>query len=265
MYPTATQYTCAMLDTKKRFATLKNVCAVLDDAGEPIFRAHRHSVLFLAKVDGVLCSLRFFTSTKSLDNYAQLLKNEVYMDNGTRYNVAIHPPFMLATKGDQKVDLVENRAIIQKEGLYGFTDENGEIIVEPKYESVENFSESRAIVSYDGFFGLIDDAGNEIITTMWDEMSYDGSYLCYVERDGLCGVIDRTGKVIVPPIWDWTGEYAQSRLLVEQGGKYGFLNENGEIVIGIKYDDACSFDSHGYATVSISGRQYQIDTQENRV
>lgn len=267
IFPSISQYEAVMLKPKGRFLTLKEVSAVLDDSGEPIFRSNRHSVLFLAEVARERCSIRFFTHPYQSKNHPQLLKNEVCMDCGNYFDVALEPPFSLkyGQNIDTQSEIHENRAIFEHNNRFGFVDGKGELVVEAQYDSVDNFSEGRAVVCAGSMYGLIDAAGGEIIAPTWDELSYDGSALCYVESDGLYGVIDRMGNVVAAPEWDWTGEYCHSMLLVEKNGKYGFLNAKGEIAIPIKYDNATSFEHNGYATVTLQSREYQIDTQENRV
>lgn len=269
-YPTVTQYAAMMLNPKGRFRTLRGVSAVLDELGEPIFKASRHSVIFVAMIDQRPCTIRLFTSEKGSRNYDNILKNEVYMEcDGDKYfDIAIDTAFDttdVAPKETSERKMSENRIATLVDDIWGFKDENGKIVVDPIYISVEDFREGRAVVHGDSGFGLIDPGGKAIIAPIWDEMSYDGSHLCYVEREGMCGVVDRMGRQIVAPEWDWTGEFSHGMLLVEKDQKYGFVDMNGEIAIAIELDNATSFDNNGYSTITFQGAEYQIDRDRNRV
>lgn len=269
-YPTVTAVCDAMRNAKNSFRTLCDIRVSVDKESEPIYRASSRSVRFNVEIGGVQRSIRVFTGrvAVSTDESCQRLKKELLIitTEGAKYvDVLVEEPFTLRNPTEPMIEIHENRARFCRGDFWGFTDEKGSVVVEPCYESVDDFSEGRAVVCREGAFGLIDTEGNEIVKPIYDDLSYDGSHLCYTERDGLFGVVDRSGHVIVNNEWDWMGEYSQGMLLVELSGKYGYLDQNGEIVIEIKYEDATSFDHNGYATVTLGGRTYPIDKEEFRV
>lgn len=270
-YPTVTAYCDAMRSVKNTFRTLSGVTVICDDAGDPIYRASTRSVRFAVTIDGTARSLRMFTGRieLSINKSCELLQGEIFVstDSGSDYyDVIVEDPFSTTPTDERSTkEIYENRARYYHNNHWGFTDAAGRVVVEPIYDSVDDFAESRAVVCRDTLYGLIDLDGKEIIPPIYDELSYDHSHLCYTDREGLWGVVDRTGRIISDNQWDWVGEYTNGMLLVKLGGKYGFLNEKGEIAIEIKYDDATSFDHNGYSSVALGGRKYQIDKEEFRV
>ena len=86
------------------------------------------------------------------------------------------------------------------DGLYGYCDINGSVVIPPKYQSAFGFDEKSgvAIVRLDGRFGLIDKTGSAV-----------GSGFIYENvGEGFCDGL----------------------LAVEIDGKWGYINANGEYI-----------------------------------
>ena len=94
-------------------------------------------------------------------------------------------------------------AQVQKDGLYGFIDVDGNEIVKPKYEAISAFGAYQkdwAQIQKDGLYGFIDSKGIEIVKPRYDAISAFGAYQkdwALVQKDGLYGFIDSNGKEIV--------------------------------------------------------------------
>ena len=92
----------------------------------------------------------------------------------------------------------------ERNGYYGFQDENGNIVVYPKYTDIRPFDEYRtgwAMVEIFGFKGFVDSAGQEVVHPQYDEIGKFGLYRdgCALVRKGnFYGFIDTTGKEVVP-------------------------------------------------------------------
>lgn len=272
-YPNISQYTQALENAKEQLRTIKDLKMVRDTMGEPTFRSSNGSVLFSVTIRGRECTLRLFTTPagRSMAN-GTIKEHEIYVmgkNGGDYYDLVIEEP----KEDDTAVHKIDNRTIVASEnriafeqgGKWGFMDNNLRIVIKPQYDTVNEFSEGRTVVSKDGMHGLIDKDGKVIIELIYDEMSYDGSHLCYVECMGACGVLDRLGRTVVELVWHWTSEFENGFLLVERNQLYGYVNLKGEVVIEPKYDNATSFDENLYATVTLDGREFQIDPEQNRL
>ena len=92
----------------------------------------------------------------------------------------------------------------ERNGYYGFQDENGNIVVYPKYTDIRPFDEYRtdwAMVEIFGFKGFVDSAGQEVVHPQYDEIGKFGLYRdgCALVRKGnFYGFIDTTGKEVMP-------------------------------------------------------------------
>ncbi|MDP4147646.1 MAG: WG repeat-containing protein, partial [Bacillota bacterium] len=88
--------------------------------------------------------------------------------NGDIYNRYEH--YFVGNLGDGLLAFQENR-----EGKYGYIDENGKVIIKPAFTSAQAFSEGRAIVTNGSNIGviksgLIDKAGNYIIKPEYNDI-----------------------------------------------------------------------------------------------
>lgn len=270
-YPTITMYLEAMDDAKRSLRTIKGVQVVRDEMGEPIYRTTRSSIVVRVTIAGEQCSMRLFLRESTKTYKGKLYRSEILVASSLGaeyYDVMVEPYVELSDDTPSKVvsaELYENLRAVQYNGHWGYEDLSGRLVIEALYDWVEDFSEGRAAVEKAGYYGLIDTKGNRVIELIYDELSYDGSHLCYVEQEGKCGVVDRRGKVVVEPAWDWVAEFSCGLLLVEIDGKYGYVDMNGKLAIKPIYQDASSFDANQYASVTLNGVSYQIDTDQNRV
>lgn len=271
IYPTISMYLSALDNAKSSFRSLRRVEVVRDKMGEPIYRASRSSIIVRAKIAGEECALRFFFSKPHKTYTGKLYTAEILIHSplGAEYYDVMVEPYVEPTDkeplAETRAQACENLRAVERNGRWGYEDLSGRLVIEALYDWVEDFSEGRAAVEAKGYYGLIDTRGERVVELIYDELSYDGSHLCYVEREGRCGVVDRRGKVVVEPEWDWVAEFSQDLLLVEIDGKYGYVDMNGSVAIKPIYQDAASFDAHGYASVTLNGVSYQIDKDQNRV
>lgn len=166
---------------------------------------------------------------------------------------------------------------MEKNGKWGFLDENGTLI--PPDESVfaEIFASSYmlSLVEQNNKWGVIDATGKLIIPCEWDACYFGDDLVC-VKKDEKYGVIDATGKIIVPCECDSIGsEYYLSRyednklaenglVKVRMGGKYGCFDTSGNLIIPCEWDDADPF-CESFVGVKKEHKTGVIDTNGNLV
>lgn len=91
----------------------------------------------------------------------------------------------------------------QKNRLYGFINNNGKIVIPPKYEWAGDFSDGMTAVKINGKYGFIDESGEFVIQPVYElgEMFREG--LAPVKKDGKFGFIDKSGRFIVPAQFEY--------------------------------------------------------------
>lgn len=157
---------------------------------------------------------------------------------------------------------------VKIDGLFGFINKSGDIMIEPKYAWVANFSEGLAVVKMPS-----------------DDKEFGDMY----------GYIDSTGRMVVSPVFDVAGDFMQGWARVKQGyegfiyidktgrmpiaskffecynvqsfpipvrenqkSKAGYVDRKGKYVIEAKFDMARPF-IDGYAVVAVDDKCGYID------
>lgn len=166
-----------------------------------------------------------------------------------------------------------------EKGKYGFVNEAGEFVIQPKYEDVGiEFTDGVACVKQKGKFVFIDANGKEVSKKTYTWVNYfDENGLCMVNnggkvndndevRGGKFGYIDRTGKEVIPLKYSLIlpfnsngvacvntgGSYTKEGDFT--GGKYGFVNILGKELISPKYTRIGNFNDAGIAWINIGGK-----------
>lgn len=130
----------------------------------------------------------------------------------------------------------EGLASVKINGLYGFIDENLNMVIEPSYEEQGHFTDNRAVVKKNGQYGIIN-SDNEVIIPF----EYDSIYTPYYDlfiavKDGVFGVIDKDLNVVLPFEYDEIKNSFNGYLSISKDGKYGCVDTEGNVVVDLKYD-----------------------------
>lgn len=104
-----------------------------------------------------------------------------------------------------------------------------------QYSTVGRFEDGFAIVQKDGKFGFIDEEYNEVVPCVFDEVSKYLNGRSIVKKDGKYGYIDEKNKEIAPCVYDELLQFHHGIAIVRVGEHFGAINETGKIVIPIEY------------------------------
>lgn len=130
-----------------------------------------------------------------------------------------------------------NKAQDPATGLYGFINDFGIWVIEPKYRSVEGFGDGLAVVATQNHYGIIDVTGKFVTPPVFT------SYL-----DILAAKRSITsGRMAGWNLWS---------LEDTETGLKGFINHFGEWVIAPQFESVGSFSDAGYATAKLPGGRW---------
>jgi WG containing repeat len=190
----------------------------------------------------------------------------------------------------------------EENGLYGFKNSYGEIVINPKYDFADNSSEGLASVYIDGKYGYIDSKDNLIIENKYAYAQSFTNGLAIVDfEDGKAGIVDKNGSEIFStdkyklfqivdnyiavgnndsgtkmgyldikgnPLgeikYNSLWEFVNGIARVEYEGKYGYINDKGQEIIPLIYDYADNF-KNGYAIVNDGESSKLIDINGREV
>ena len=181
----------------------------------------------------------------------------------------------------------EGRIRINKDGLYGFLDSLGKVVVEPQFRYVESYYQGRALATFesqqcyinlngevipgecfreliprqgpDGHWGFTNERNVFMIPTVYLQADSFFQDLALVQDTASerYGYIDRLGQNQISFEYQEAGSFSQGLANVNKDGIWGYINLRGEIVIDFQYDFAEPFlDS---ARVIKNGNTYYIN------
>lgn len=151
-------------------------------------------------------------------------------------------------------------APVQVNGLWGFIDTSGQLVIEAKFELEPDmlypqFKEGIAVMkSFDKQrYGIIDTAGEWVVDPVYFKIYefHEGFTNIMVNRDDkLNKLIDREGNLYDFSEYTYVGRYNAGLAIAEKNGMYGYIDNQGEEVLPFIYYDADEF-STGMAAVDI--------------
>jgi WG containing repeat len=149
---------------------------------------------------------------------------------------------------------------IEEAGLWGFVDNDGRVVIEPRFQYAEDFHEGRAAVRTKLESGYIRADGS--MAVVLPESSFPiGRFsegLARFLKDGHYGCVDLEGKIVIPPTYDSFNDFSEGLAVVSTDGvprdqrlsrgpakedmeRFGYVDRNGQVVLPLRYAAAHSF------------------------
>ena len=102
-----------------------------------------------------------------------------------------------ASKDDKKPERPYSEGLkpVEQDGMWGFVNLDGELVIPYKYHYVRSFHDGLAMVKLRGKWGYIDWFGNELIPLEFDEVTSFRDSHAFVKKDGRLGLLDVAGNV----------------------------------------------------------------------
>lgn len=151
-------------------------------------------------------------------------------------------------------------------GKFGFTAQNGKLLVFPKYDEVKVESEGFAAVKLGKFWGFINETGKEVVAARFTDVGNFSEGLAPANSGEKWGFINQDGQNVIDFKYEYAETFSQGLAVVRIKGKYGYIDRNGKTQIPFQYDDANSF-AEGFAKVFkgelITDKQAFIDKKGN--
>jgi hypothetical protein len=148
---------------------------------------------------------------------------------------------------------------------YGYKS-GSRVMIEPRWDFVEEFSDGLAIVKSGDAYGVINEKGKYLVPPrVYDYIRSFSEGLAVVNKGGKrndiggfqggkWGFINAKGKLVIPLQYDAAGDLENGRAPVSTGDKWGFIDKTGKMIVPLKYDYAQSF-FDGYAKVNVGARR----------
>lgn len=177
----------------------------------------------------------------------------------------------ILSKSKEKTVKLHPASIKTSSGVkWGYIDDNGEFVIQPKYEEAENFqSNGLATVKEGGFYGVIDEREEYRLKPKYDSINGFSENRIIVVDKGEFKVIDENGKEITSRGYDFISGYNEGRAFFGIKGPgeniiYGYLDREGREVIPAQYENVEDF-KQGKAVVKIKENQYALINTSGQV
>jgi len=126
-----------------------------------------------------------------------------------------------------------------QEGLYGFMDADGNLVMHPVFNAVSQngFVGGLAAVATDyeeyRLWGFVDRYGNEVIPMIYDWVDDFSGGFAMVKVGDYYGIIDRTGHLVIPTIYNEINRdmFVEGLVTVRQGNLWGVINNQGQEIL----------------------------------
>lgn len=146
-------------------------------------------------------------------------------------------------------------------GLFGYLNTDGKEVIPAVYQFVSDFDVSGyAAVVKDQKFGFIDEKGGVTIAFQYDMVLSLSNGVASVKKDGKVGYVNMQNKVLVPFTFDEAYQSEEGLALVKVGKYWGYINDRGKVRIPWQFVEAQAF-SEGRAWAKLSNRFGLIDSK----
>jgi len=142
---------------------------------------------------------------------------------------------------------------IKLDGLFGFVDKKGRLIIANRYEAIGQFKEGLAPVKILGKWGFVNPADNIAINPSYESAQEFEQGIAFVRRNGKMGVINKDDKTILALRYDSIARLEGKMFLLISEKKCGLADENGNVLIEPKFDKIENL-QNGYVIVQQGGK-----------
>jgi hypothetical protein len=143
----------------------------------------------------------------------------------------------------------EEWEIFEEKNLYGFKDENGDIVIPPKFKDADGFENGYAAVEMKTGKGMINNKGNFILEPIYEYIMFEENGFIQIEKDSLYGLVKPNGTIAVPAQYNDIGKFSEGLVWVAKDGFMGYVDEHHNTVIDFKFDWCGNF-SEGLASAT---------------
>ena len=166
---------------------------------------------------------------KALENFL-IIENK----SGEYGTINYEGDVLIEPKFDSIRELNDGIYISRKGYLYGLIDNKGYKILDLKYSYIEKFNNGFSIVreksnSYQGLYGVIDINGNEIIPCKYKSINVLND--CFLVDTILNkGLIDKNDAFIISPIYDYIYHVKNNIYIIEKDGLFGLVIDKKTVI-----------------------------------
>lgn len=141
---------------------------------------------------------------------------------------------------DMAGPIINGFATIMKEQKYGIIRKDGNVILPTEFdhsglrEEAYVFHDGRALVEKNGRFGYVDTTGTIVVPIFYDDAYQYSEGLAPIKSNGMWGYIDSEGYLFIPFVFQYASPFLHGRAEVVYNGTTHKMNSKGECVKNCK-------------------------------
>lgn len=132
----------------------------------------------------------------------------------------------------------------------GFINNEGEVVIEPKFQDVKAFQDGVCWVKENNLWFMIDATGKPIIQERFNRFHYYSNGFARVRIGELWGYIDKQGKYLgAGCVYTDNNDFVDGVALAKKGELWGLLKDDGSWLVEPQYNRIWDHFKDGYALV----------------
>jgi hypothetical protein len=136
----------------------------------------------------------------------------------------------------------------------GFKDQEGNIVVQPKFLVVHSFENGFAPVKMETGYGFINEKGEDAVPCIYDRVFPFSDGLAPVMKkingEALFGFVDTKGKVIIPLRYQYASIFSEGLASVFINNRNEYIDKTGKIIFKLPEGHKGSYFKDGKAQVN---------------
>lgn len=147
---------------------------------------------------------------------------------------------------------------------YGYINDEGKVIVDPKYDYATQAEDGYYRVQIGSRWGMIDSNGNNVIKVDYEDLHSFSEGLAAAKLNGKYGYVDEKENVVIPYQFKQAGNFSEGKAYVNAGDKE-FIDKEGKIIAkNLKFSLLDGF-HNGRAAIIVNSEFGYIDENFNIV
>lgn len=149
--------------------------------------------------------------------------------------------YLFQTGFDQIGTLVSNRAIIEKDDLFGFIDGKGKIVIPmehnpyPNYMQFSQFKNDHVILQRLNKYAMIDSLGKSVLPAIFNGIGTYGELIPVTKGQGW-GYSSKDVRLKIEYQYDYAFGFENGTAIVEKNNMVGLISLKNEVIIPIQYE-----------------------------
>lgn len=166
------------------------------------------------------------------DGRAMVFKDEAYalIDSVGAFVVPFGKYYAISSKSHDGLAAVRTHS-----GKWGFIDLDGNVVIEPRFDTANLFFHERAPVLLNNKWGFINHAGAFVVEPTYEEASVfcEGLAVVRTSRQGPFQIINTDGHLVVNDLrFDELSGFSEGKAIFKRDGAYGCIDKTGQILFG---------------------------------